>query len=301
MTRAPIAFFCYKRLWHTQQTIESLLRNSLSSESDLIVFCDGARGPGDVKDVESVRAYVKTIKGFRSLRIIEREQNMGLSRSIISGVTSVSEEFGKVIVVEDDLSVSPGFLTFLNDALDRYQNDSRVISISAYVYPISDLPEPTFFLRGADCWGWATWADKWALFEPDGERLLNEILRSGRRKEFDIGGSFPFFKMLEDQVAGRVDSWAIRFNATAFVRDKLTLYPYRTLVRNIGLDGSGEHCDSDVFGFTELAQNIEVPSQIPEHSARAAKAFEKYFESIRSGGLRGVFNRILRLLRGPRK
>ena len=131
----------------------------------------------------------------------------------------------KVIVLEDDLVTSPHFLQYMNDGLGIYERDDRVISIHGYSYPVhGKLPE-TFFLRGADCLGWATWKRGWDLFEDDGQRLLNELERRNLTRSFDFDGSYPYTQMLRDQIAGSNSSWAVRWYASAFLRDKLK-FPY---------------------------------------------------------------------------
>ena len=240
MSTAPIALFAYNRPDHVRRTVEALQRNAGAVTSDLHVFSDAPRNPAAAEGVALVRDYIRRIDGFGTVEIVERERNLGLARSIVDGVTRLCHARGKVIVVEDDLITSPSFLGFMNDALAFYEGDSRVISIHGYCYPIADLPE-TFFLRGADCWGWATWKRGWDLFEPDGRKLLIELRRRSLTDDFDFDGSYPYTRMLEDQTHGKNESWAIRWYASAFLLNKLTLYPGSSLVQNIGADGSGIH------------------------------------------------------------
>ncbi len=150
---APIALFVFRRLEHVQLTVEALAANELASESELYIFCDGPRSAHDEAAVSEVRNYVKTVAGFAQVTVIEREKNIGLAQSIISGVTDVVSRHGRVIVVEDDLITSNFFLRYMNDGLRLYEHDERVASIHGYIYPISRPVADTFFLRGADCWG----------------------------------------------------------------------------------------------------------------------------------------------------
>lgn len=278
MKLAPIALFVYSRLDHTCEAIVSLQKNSLAKESDLFVFSDGAKSPEVVIKVKAVREFVKNISGFRSLTIIEREPNLGLAKSIIDGVTRLSNEYGKVIVLEDDLVTSPYFLTYMNDALDNYENDERVISIHGYIYPVAEnLPE-TFFLRGADCWGWATWKRGWDQFEPDGKRLLESLKKSRLENEFNFGGSYDYLGMLDSQVKGKIDSWAIRWYASAFLANKLTLYPGKSLVLNIGNDDSGTHCGTtEIFSGDIIDRPVVVGGISIRESLEGRAAVTKYF------------------------
>lgn len=245
MKFAPIALFVYNRLEHTRRTVESVLRNSISSETDVYIFADGPKSP-NATGVSETREYVRSINGFKSVKVFEQEKNLGLVQSTFYGMDMVCRERGKVIMLEDDLVVSPYFLDFMNKGLDLYENESEVISINGYTYPIEVGPEEnfpeTFFVKGADCWGFATWKRGWDLLEKDGHRLLREIKDRGLEREFDREGSFPYTNMLREHNDGVINSWSIRWYASALLKNKLTLYPCQSLVHNIGHDGTGTNC-----------------------------------------------------------
>ena len=200
MALAPIALFVYNRPKHTLFTVESLQKNILANESDLFIFSDAPKNPSQSGLVNSVRKYIHGITGFKSVTIVERDSNKGLANSIIDGVSRICREFGQVIVLEDDMVTSPHFLSYMNEALNIYRYNDTVISIHGYIYPIkSKLPE-TFFLRGADCWGWATWDRGWNLFEPNGNKLLHELKDKNMVNQFNYNGAFNNIKMLNDQI-----------------------------------------------------------------------------------------------------
>lgn len=292
LSLSPIAVFVYKRPLHTQKTIESLQRNALALESDLHIFSDGAKARDDVEGVAAVRKYIKTIGGFRSIKVIERETNLGLSKSIISGVTQLCNQYGSIIVLEDDLVTSPYFLQYMNQALQFYEREERVICIHGYILPLvaSQLPE-TFFLKGTDCWGWATWKRGWNLFEPDGSKLLAELKRKKFEKAFDYNGTYPNTKMLANQILGKNDSWAIRWYASAFLKEKFTLYPGITLVENIGMDGSGRHQDNTTLFSKSVSNAPVVVQRIPlEENSYALCEIQNFFRSIKPT----IFSRIKR-------
>jgi hypothetical protein len=282
MRLAPLALFVYNRLWHTQETIKALQKNALASDSDLIVFSDGPKDDAASREsVAAVREYLKTIGGFKSVRIVAREKNYGLAKSIIAGVSEIIGQSGRVIVLEDDMVSSRYFLQYMNAALDLYARDDRVISIHAYIYPVPETLPETYFLKGADCWGWATWRRGWSLFEPDGQKLLNELEAKKLTKEFDFSGSYPYTKMLKAQIAGKNNSWAIRWYAAAFLKDKLTLYPGQSLIDNIGLDGSGTHCSgiSKINSHREVADIKIAVNRIAVQANLAARlAIVNYFK-----------------------
>ena len=281
MNLSHIVLFVYNRLFHTKQVINSLLKNEYAAESDLIVYSDGSNNDESQQAVMAVRRYLKTISGFKSVTIHERTDNWGLAKNIIDGVTSVVNQYGRVIVLEDDLVVSPYFLKYMNEALNFYEKKDQVICIHGYVYPVKRVLPETFFIKGADCWGWATWKRGWDLFSSDGEALLKEIEKRGLKKQFDFNYSYPYFRMLKHQIEGRNNSWAVRWYASAFLHNKLTLYPGRSLVNQIGMDGSGTHCSTNEMFDVPLTNSPIVLSNIDiQESKQGRDAFIYYFRYI---------------------
>lgn len=297
MQYAPIAFFAYKRLWHTQQAIASLQNNSLAKVSDLYIYSDGPKDLESATEVAALRAWLPSIEGFKKVEIIEHPHNLGLARSIISGVSECLERFGKVIVVEDDLIVAPHFLSYMNEALELYQEDELVVSIHGYALPIKEPLPPTYFLKGTDCWGWATWKRAWEVFEKDGAKLLAKLKEQGRLKEFDYNGTQKFSQMLEDQIAGKNNSWAIRWHASAFLHDMLTLFPAKSLVCNIGFDGSGEHCGSHDLLKTDLSYEPIDLQRIPiKANDHAFAAHVRFFKALREPLYKKILRRTKKLI-----
>lgn len=298
---APIALFVYNRPTHTRRTLEALLRNDLSRNSDLIIFSDAVKSGSHTEAVREVRKYIAQIDGFKSITIVERESNFGLAHSIIDGVGMIVRKYGRVIVLEDDMVTSPYFLAYMNEALVKFADDDRVASIHGYVYPVAlPLPE-AFFLPGADCWGWATWQRGWEIFNGDGQSLLDELKRRKLIRAFDLNGTYPFSKMLEGQIKGTNDSWAVRWYASAFLAGKLTLYPGRSLVHNIGNDSSGTHSAASTCLDAELSKTpISLSSIKVEPSEEGMRAFEEYFRSRRTDLLRRLTDRASAMLMGRR-
>ena len=261
--RAPVALFVYNRLDHIRQTVDALQRNHLAAESELFVFSDGPKDKEAEEGVAKVKGYIKTIAGFKKVTAIERDHNLGLAQSIITGVSELIARYGKVIVLEDDLVTSPYFLEFMNDGLATYQDEKGVISICGYMYPLSKKHADILFLRVADCWGWATWKRGWDLFVPDGIQLYNALQASKLFRKFNLDGAFNYTKMLKMQIQGRNDSWAVRWYASALLNGKLSLYPRKSLVMNIGFDGSGRHGGANDYFRTELMDRPIVMYRVP--------------------------------------
>lgn len=282
MSYAPIGLFAYNRLAHLQRTVAALKEAQLAKESELYIFSDGPKNAQSLSQVLAIREWLPHIEGFKAVHIIEQSTNMGLAQSIITGVTKLVSEYGKVIVVEDDLEVSPHFLTFMNQGLAQYQHDEKVASIHGYAFPIKEEMPETYFLKGADCWGWATWKRAWQHFEADGTKLLKCLIQKKMSAEFDFQYTQPNIQMLKDQIAGKNNSWAIRWNASAYINEMLTLYPGRSLVRNIGLDNSGEHCAATSIYDVSLSETpvLIEPIAVTHHKAAFDK-YVKFFKSLR--------------------
>jgi hypothetical protein len=292
-TLAPIVLFVYNRPEHTLRTLQRLANNKEAKESTLFIFCDGAKknaSEDQVQKILKVRKIIRTEKWCKEVTIVESDTNKGLANSIIAGVTRVVNSFGKIIVLEDDILVSDYFLKYMNEALDLYFSEDKVISIHGYLYPVKKKLPETFFLKGADCWGWATWKRGWDLFEEDGKKLLKEIKSGNLEYEFDFNGSYPYMKMLKKQVDGKNDSWAIRWYASAFLKNKLTLYPGKSLVENTGNEGSGTHVSKTELYDSVFSQSPVEVHRIPAEANRVAfEVFREYFISTHESFLKKLF------------
>lgn len=243
---APIALFVYNRPIHTRRTVETLLKNNFATESDLFIYSDAPKDSLAVDAVHEVRVYLRSITGFRSIHIVERDRNWGLANSIIDGVTSIVNKHGRIIVLEDDLVVSQYFLEYMNTALNRYEGNPSVMQVSGHMFPIyTDVREDAVFLPLTTSWGWATWLRAWEHFDPNSAGYAQLKTDSQLRRRFNLDGTYDYFSMLESQLAGRVDSWAVRWYLSVFIRDGLTLFPIKSLVANLGFDGSGVHCGAE--------------------------------------------------------
>ena len=283
---APVALFAYRRPDHLRRALVSLAANPGADQTALNIYCDGAKSATEREAVEQVRQIARGVQDlgiFQSVRVIERDHNMGLAESVISGVTQTLEGHDRVIVMEDDLVVSSDFLEFMNQALELYAINEEVISIHGFMYSVPPVLPQTVFLRGADCWGWATWRRGWELFESDSQKLLKELDKSPDRAQFDFDGAFPYRQMLKDQSEGTIDSWAVRWYASAFLANKLTLYPGQSLVENIGQEGSGTHSQS-ATSHAVMANGIDLPIQAIEvsESVLARQVISETLKSARS-------------------
>jgi hypothetical protein len=281
---APIALFVYNRPEHTRRTLNYLKNNLLADESRLYIFSDAAKTDADAGKVAEVRALIKDAEGFKSVKLIERKQNLGLANSIIAGVTQLVNEYEKVIVFEDDLLSSPYTLTYFNQALDRYALQDKVMHIGAYMYPLADndLPE-TFFYRSATSWGWATWARAWQHFEPNVDKLITQFDQK-KILQFSIEGNMNFWKQIQEFKSGKNNSWAIRWYAS-ILQGGLTLNPANSLIQNIGNDGSGIHSNKEnIYQVPIYKEAITYFPNVLQESVEAHQVI-KHFLRNRKGGL----------------
>lgn len=279
MKNAPIALFTFKRPEHTRRALESLANNPEFLESPLFIYCDDARNETEKNAVNDTRAVVRDWP-HPNKTLIERNENWGLAKSVIQGVSDLCNEFGRVIVVEDDLVVSPVFLNFLNAALIKYADDSKVMQISGYMFPIKNSKiRKANFLPITSTWGWATWGKAWKNFGPTEDKIAEIFSQPRKSQEFDLDGAYPYTRRLKQQLNGKSDSWGIQWYLSVFCVHGLVLYPPTTLVKNIGHDGSGTHCkiESDENKFplefdnssiilpVEIAVSIEIYGEVKNY------------------------------------
>ncbi|MCI5150408.1 MAG: sugar transferase, partial [Candidatus Electrothrix sp. MAN1_4] len=272
-------------------------KNQLANESEMFIYSDAPKDDAIV--VQEVQNYIRTIDGFKKVIIIERETHQGLADNIIDGVTKIVNKYGRVIVLEDDLVTSPFFLRFMNDALDFYQNEEKVMHISGYTSPISTdkLPE-TVFTRVTGCWGWATWAEKWQYFERNISYLDSKFTRKMKCQFNRMSGNF-FWRQIEQNKSGKINTWFIFWYASVFLKGGLCLCPRDSMVQNIGFDGSGVHCG---VRTNYLSQPLaDKPVEFFETNLQESMEFfqrEKIFrKSQKPSLLKRIINKLLKMIR----
>lgn len=300
MPLAPILLFVYNRPEHVKRTLAALEQNILAKESELFIYADAARSPQDEASVAEVRKIIRTaLPFFKQVNIIERETNWGLARSIIDGVTTQINRYERVIVLEDDLIVAPYFLKFMNDALDTYQHEEKVGHIQACDFTQDASLPDTFLIKWTGSWGWATWKRAWKYFNPDGKALLEELQRRKLTYTFDFNGKYGYTRMLRRQTEGKNNSWAIRWNASLFLNDILSLNVGKSLVQNEGFDGSGTNCGGGNLYASRLWMNpIQVHRISPAtENLQARNAYVRYYARTNSFWAKAI-RRIKRTLKG---
>lgn len=253
---SPICLFVYKRYDTTKLMLESLLACPECADSELYVFMDEARNDSEADDVEKVRALFDNLQGFKTIHPYPARMNKGMARSVIDGVTTVLEKHESIIVLEDDLVVAPDFLTFMNAALEAYRDRSDIWSISGYTPTLKEIEQydknGVFLVPRAQCWGWATWSDRWETVDWEVSDFNYLARNKKRRKAFDMGGN-DLFRTLEMEHRERIESWAVRWAYAASKQKMWTVNPMLSKVQNIGLKSSTSH-----VGWHDERHNVEL-------------------------------------------
>lgn len=268
MKLAPIILFVYNRPSHTRQTIEALLDNPLAKESELFIYSDAPKDQRAQEKVQEVRKYIHSITGFKNITIIEREENFGLADNIIDGATNVINQYGKIIVLEDDIVVSPMFLEYMNDGLQYFRDQKQICSIagSCFLKPYQYKDLGIHALSITSSWGWATWKDRWEGFSRQDQVLKSIIDDPHLHHPFNFDNSYPYIRMAKLQLKRKINSWAIYWYAYNFLQNKLTIYPNAPLIVNNGFDGSGYHCKKtdEIKSYIAKQYHITFDSTIQE-------------------------------------
>lgn len=285
MTLAPIIVFAYNRPNHLTQTLEALAKNTLASQSELFIYCDGAKEAINeltnerkeyLAKIARTREVAHATSGFKSVTVVERPQNIGLKANIVSAVTKIVDQYGRVIVLEDDIVTSPGFLCYMNDALELYKDDENVMHISGYMWPHRWPLQETFFFNAPCPWGWATWKRAWKYYDDDAEKLYTYW--KNRWDEFNIFGGDVLQKQLEDNASGKLKTWYVKWHAVLLQQGGLTLYPGKSLVNNNGFGEDATNCYATDKFSVKLTNSIRVKRIRKRESKLAAHEIYAFYQ-----------------------
>jgi len=298
---SPVIIFAYNRLNHLKKTINSLKKNLYANKTRLIIYLDYPKEKKLIQDYYSIKKYYKQISGFNKKEIIIRKKNFGLSKNIVNAVNQELKKYKSIIVLEDDMICDRFFLQYMHYYLNKFRNSKKIVSIHGYNYPLKNTKKLNnfFFIRGADCWGWGTWPSKWKIYQKNSATLIKNIKNRGLVSDFNFKNSYNYFGMLEDAHRKINNSWAIKWYASAFLRNKLTLYPKFSLIKNIGMDGSGIHSyRSKKFDIKlrnkklHLIKNIDV-----KEDENAKYLFINYFNSLKISKVDLILNKIKNVIK----
>lgn len=288
---APVVLFVYNRVEHVSRVVEALKKNVLSERTELIIYSDAPKANTDRIGVEKVREYIERIEGFSKTTVICREENYGLTKNIVSGVSDVLDKFKRVIVLEDDIETGKYFLQYMNMALEKYEDYKFVYEISAFIEPIdSEGLADSFFVRRADCWGWATWQSKWNVYERNPKKLIKSFSRKEIR-DFNLDGTSYEWEQVIYNLTGRINSWAVFWNASIYKKKGVTLLPKHSLVNNIGCDGSGTNYNTveTTAIFNDINFEVKYFPDVSDEDTEARKRIVKYLKKNRPDIFRRVW------------
>ena len=278
----PVALFVFNRPMHTSRTLEALAANTLAGQTPLYIFADGPRHAEEQSVTDAVRQVCRATRGFGSVELIERTSNIGLANNIIMGVGQLIAKYGKVIVLEDDLVATPGFLTYMNHALAHYES-KPVFSICGYCPPIDiphDYPYSTFMAHRNGSWGWGTWAERWESVDWE-THSFDQFFRNRkeRRRFAKAGNDLPV--MLLKQHTKQINSWSIRFCHSGFQQQLPTAYPVKSLIANLGVDGTGTHMKASSKYLVDTAQGIDKEIFCPPNyfNGHIQSSFKKFYDT----------------------
>ncbi len=286
---APIVLFVYNRPWHTQQTLDALAKNELAKESVLYIFADGPRENAnleDLKKIDDVEKIIVNQNGFKDVIIRKSIFNKGLADSIVEGITEIVNKYGKIIVLEDDIVTSIGFLKYMNEALSIYENDTQVFEVTGFMFPLkkTGLPD-TFFYNANSCWGWGTWKRAWDFFESDAQLLYDRLIEKGINWEsYNAYQGDAFRLQLIQNINNDIRTWAVKWHTVIKLKKGFVLHPKKSLTKNIGFDGTGVHCEeTNIYINIELAEKIKVQKIITyNENYKAIIAIKNYFQTTGS-------------------
>lgn len=272
---APVCVFAFNRPEHTRRTLGALAQSPLAASTSLTVFIDGPRNDAEKPMVDAVAQVAETQQGFASIELRRRDRNAGLAVSIEEGVSQMMAEHGRAIILEDDILTSPAFLHYMNLALERYKDTPDVWHIAGYNEDIPAFGRKygTYSWRFMSCWGWATWADRWAHYSRDPDALVDEFSDADIAR-FNLDGAQDYWSQVLANQTGELKTWAVFWYATIFRNRGLCLSPYFSYVENIGFDGSGSHGVVNK-SYTRSRLNTDFSPGLPAQISENADAVEQ--------------------------
>lgn len=310
MFNTPILLLAYNRPFHTEQVLKALQQCELASSSTLHIYIDGLKEGAteiDITKQKEVVAVSQKEQWCGEVFIHIAKQNKGCRLGPIFGITDMLKHYESVIILEDDIVVSPYFLRFMNAALKFYKNYQSVFSISGFNLPENRMPLPDNYdydvyvsLRQQN-WGWATWADRWAQVDWN-KNYITEFLKNKHQVEALNRGGDDLSKMLKEELDGESQAWDIQFSFAQFYYHAVSIIPCRSYTQNIGLDNSGTHTinqstaqlNSDISKAPKDARLLPIIYQ----DKRFINAFYNNFTFKKRPLWQKIINRMIRMLGG---
>ena len=301
-SKTPVALFTYNRPDYTRKVLDSLSRCRRLDECILFIYCDGPKKPEHADSVDASRSLVRTFADTFPATVVLRENNLGLARSIVSGVTDLCTRYGRVIVIEDDFILSPSFLDYMLQALDRYEHDENIYQISGFMFPVENPEKPdAFLLPLTTSWGWATWRRAWTVFDWNASGWQELLSDDQTRARFDLDNSYPYHEMLKERFSGHNDSWAILWWYAVFKASGLVVHPKRSLVWVGGFDDSGTHCGTTNMVLRSVSDLWEFPENgrlaFQKENTRDDETYTRIRDYLRMQNTRSFGEKLFRIFK----
>ena len=292
---APIILFVYNRPWHALLTLEALSKNPLAEQSRLFIYSDGPKfncSNDEHQKILQVREIIRTKKWCKEVEIIERKKNLGIEISEINAITEKVNEYGKVIILEDDHETAPGFLEFINRGLDIYENVSNVYAINGYAFNINYPIQKAVLMPICSSWGWGTWKKKWSAYDPS-LKHKNVILNNKFLRQRFNAGDYDYCSLLDHPD----NPWDIRWTYSVFMKNGLCLFPTQSLVKNIGFDGSGTHYKNKIkIAESQLGPEVMDFELSNEIDLEYYSAYLNYHKSEKKSHFKKIINKFRKLI-----
>ncbi len=173
-----------------------------------------------------------------------RDSNLGLRRAVVDAVTWANSEYGKVIVLEDDVRAGPQLIEFLNYGLMAYQEQTKIAHINGYnLVPKEHLTNPDHATRLSiypESYAWATWERAWQKYDDDLTWAKNASAKDIKKICGSTIGALRWKQIFADAAAERIDTWAYRWLASMWEHTWLMVSPNRNIATYTGWEG-GTH------------------------------------------------------------
>lgn len=286
--------FTYNRSVHTQKVLDALSKNEILPQK-LYIFQDGIKDSTNVKEWEKVSDVINAVD-WCDVEVCINQRNKGLADSIVNGLNYVFQENDAVIVLEDDCITHFQFMTFMNSALKKYQEEKKVYSISGYTWPVEVDSNGTdaYFTRRISSCGWGTWKNRWEEYERD-YRILGKIKNNNvLNQNLHIWGE-DLESHLLGNIYGACDSWAVFWALKVIEKEGYCVVPYNSYIKNIGYDGSGVHSGETPILEAEFAREkkeILLPD-ILEFPTNCLENFRAFFRWLSKEERLAYYNNIL--------
>jgi len=284
----PVILVCYNRPKHTLEVLRALKQHDVKN---IYIFSDAPKRQEDTQAVSLVRRLVHSID-WTEPKIIERTENLGLARNIVSAVDYVFERYDRLILLEDDCVPQRYFFDFMQICLKKYENNPKVFGISGYTVAIPDeilrsYPYDLYACPRIGSWGWATWKRAWKHYGRDLRKLV-KIANEGNVDLTQGGADIPIFieKFLKGQLK---DVWTLNWVLSVYINGGVYIYPTRSHIRNVGMDGIGLHCRR-TDKYDSPCSDIR-PTRYPEDiflDERIMESFKSYYAAAPQRSRRAV-------------